>query len=91
MKKPHISFDDTEHINIARKFYKPFTKVIFTPFCFSKDLGPKQIRFNSFLELCYLHPNYFVPDSSIFSILGINQNTPFVLLRFVSWNANHDI
>jgi predicted glycosyltransferase len=91
MGKPHITFDDTEHADIARKFYQPFSKVIFTPFCFTKDLGPKQIRFNSFLELCYLHPNYFTADPSIFSILNLNQKAPYVFLRFVSWNANHDI
>ncbi len=91
MGKPHICFDDTEHANIARKFYQPFTKVIFTPFCFSKDIGKKQIRFKSFMELLYLHPKYFTPDPSIYSVLGISKSDQYILLRFVSWNANHDI
>lgn len=91
LNKPHIAFDDTEHANMARKFYKPFTKTIFTPACFKKDLGTKQIRFKSFMELCYLHPNYFIPNKSIYQTLNISEEVPFVLLRFVSFKANHDL
>ncbi|MCW3076539.1 MAG: hypothetical protein JWO32_1148 [Bacteroidetes bacterium] len=91
MKKPHITFDDTEHANLARKFYQPFTKTIFTPYCFKKELGSQQVRFNGFMELCYLHPTYFKPDPSIYSILNLAPGEEFVLLRFVSFKANHDI
>ena len=89
--QPHITFDDTEHAEIARKFYKSFSQVIFTPFSFSKDLGPKQIRFNSYMELFYLHPTYFLPNNSIFSTLDLADNKSYVVLRFISWNASHDI
>lgn len=89
--RPHITFDDTEHAVIARKFYKFFSDVIFTPFCFNKDLGPKQIRFKSYMELFYLHPKYFVPSENIFSILNIDSKKQYVVLRFISWNASHDI
>ncbi len=91
LQKPHIACDDTEHVKFSRMLYKPFTKVVFTPFGYLKNLGTKQISFNSFMELCSLHPNYYSPDSSIYNILGITQNEPYIMLRFVSWNANHDI
>lgn len=91
MRKPHITFDDTEHAKIARKFYLPYSKAVFTPSCFFADIGPKQISFKGFMELCYLHPDYFQPDPGIFEILGIPFNEPYIFLRFVSWNANHDI
>lgn len=89
--KPHIACDDTEHAKLARQLYFPFSKTIFTPYCFKKELGKKQIRFRGFMELCYLHPNYFTPDRSIFGILKIKESEPYVLLRFVSFKANHDI
>ncbi len=90
LRKPHVTLDDTEHATFARIFYKPFTQYIFTPFCFTKNLGPKQIRFNSFMELNYLHPNKFKPNVSIYDLLKIPTSQPYVLIRFVSWNASHD-
>jgi hypothetical protein len=87
-RKPHIAFDDTEHAKIARKFYLPFSKYVYTPYCFELDLGNKQRRFNSFMELAYLHPNV-VEDTP--------ENHPaipkrkYVFLRFIAWTANHDV
>jgi len=88
---PHISFDDTEHATLEHLLSFPFTKHILTPDCYTKDLGNKQIKFNGFMELCYLHPNYFTPDKSIFTYLGIEEDEKYVILRFVAWNASHDV
>ena len=65
--------------------------MIFTPNCFQKDFGKKHIRFNGFMELCYLHPNYFTPDPSVLDMLGVKKDDKYVILRFVSWGASHDI
>ena len=89
--KPHIVLDDTEHARFGQMFYKPFSTIFLNPGCFRKDFGPRQIRFNSFTELFYLHSNYFLPDKEIKSLLKIKQNEKYVLLRFVSWKANHDL
>jgi uncharacterized protein len=88
--KPHIAFDDTEHATVGRFLYKPFTDVICTPNCFTKDLGKKQIRFKSYMELSYLHPNVFIPDESIYRYLCIKKAEPYVIIRFVAWEAVHD-
>lgn len=87
-RKPHIAFDDTEHAKIARKFYLPFSKYVYTPFCFELELGPKQRRFNSFMELAYLHPN--VMESTPENHPDIPKNK-YVFLRFIAWTANHDV
>ena len=42
------------------------------------------------MELFYLTPKYFKPDYAIYNLLGINQDEKFIILRFVSWNAQHD-
>lgn len=89
--KPSITFDDTEHAKLELLLYRPFTTFVLTPFCFKNSLGKKQIRFNSFMELSYLHPNYYIPKSDVFNLLGIEPTQKYVLLRFVSWNASHDM
>lgn len=91
MGKPHVVLDDTEHARFGHMFYKPFSSTFLNPHCFLKDFGPKQVRFNSFMELFYLHPNRFAPDPGILKFLGITPKEKFILLRFVSWDANHDI
>lgn len=90
LNKPHISFDDTDHVRLARLFYLPFTTNLFTPFCFKKELGKKQIRFKSFMELFYLHPTRFTPDRSVLDLLKLKEGDKFVVLRFISWEASHD-
>jgi len=89
-RKPHIAFNDTEHALLGHLLYFPFTDVVVTPNSFYKNLGPKQIKFNGFMELCYLHPNYFSPNLNILSGLGIEKDEKFTILRFVSWEASHD-
>jgi len=91
LNKPHIAFDDTEHSKLEIFMYRPFTKVILNPQCFRADLGKKQIRFNGFIELCYLHPNYFKPDDTILNQHGLKKEDKFILFRFVSWSASHDL
>lgn len=91
LNKPSIIFDDTENAKFGQLFYKPFASIIISPKCFTPNFGKKHIKFDGYMELCYLRKNYFKPDKSIFKLLGLKQDEKFVLLRFVSWNANHDI
>ena len=88
---PHIAFTDTEHAKIVNLAVVPFSDVICTPASFQKDFGKKHIRFNGYMELCYLHPNYFKPDPSVLDLLGVNKNEKYVIMRFVSWHASHDV
>lgn len=90
-RKPNIIMDDTEHANLNHSLYKRISNVILTPDCFLKNLGKKQIRFASYMELTSLHPSYFRTDSGVLYELGLKENDKFIIIRFVSWNANHDI
>ena len=92
MRKPSITFHAMEHITYLVKFLTfPFTNVILTPSCFKLDLGKKQIRYNGYQELAYLHPNQFKPDPGVLKNLGLTSDEKFIILRFVSWSAIHDI
>jgi uncharacterized protein len=89
--KPHIVLDDTEHAKFGHLFYRPFSTVFLNPSCFYKQFGKKQIFFNSYMEYCYLHQRYFKPNRNNLRQLTINDNEKYVILRFVSWKAHHDI
>ncbi len=90
LRKPHITFDDTEHAVLEHLMCFPFTSTILTPKSYIKNLGKKQIRFSGFIELCSLHPKYFELDNSILETMKILPGDKFVLLRFISWQASHD-
>ncbi|MFH0863254.1 MAG: DUF354 domain-containing protein [Candidatus Altiarchaeota archaeon] len=90
--RPHIAFDDTEKATLGRALYAPFTDMICTPSCFTKELGKrKHRRYNGFIELCYLHPKRFKPDRKILDDIGVGSRTRFHVVRFVSWGASHDV
>jgi len=90
-KKKHIVFDDTERANLCLFFAKLFSDVIITPDCFRKDLGRKHLRIEAYKELFYLHPHYFTPDPAVLRELGLTAEEKYVILRFVAWDAYHDI
>jgi predicted glycosyltransferase len=90
LRKPHISLEDTANMEQIR-LYRPFTDAIITSTSFPKKLGKKQIEYDGYHELAYLHPRYFTPDSSIFDLLGMREGERFVVLRFISWDATHDL
>jgi predicted glycosyltransferase len=89
-KKSYI-FTDTEHAREQIALFKPFATKIYTPDCFLDDLGKKQVRYPGYHELAYLHPKRFKPNPDVLKELGINIGEKFFVVRFVSWNASHDI
>jgi predicted glycosyltransferase len=90
--KPHIMLTDTEHANLAYWLTYPFTDVIITPSCFKGKINPKKhITYNGYEELAYLHPNYFTPDPSVLEDLELHEGDRFIIIRFVAWEASHDI
>ena len=84
LRKPHIAMEDTGNWEQV-KLYLPFTEAVLTPKVLSTDLGRKQIRYDGYHELAYLHPNRH-------RLENVDSHLPkkFVLLRFVAWKASHD-
>jgi len=90
LKKPHISLEDTFNFEQIR-FYKPFTNaILIADYENPMKNDPKSVKYAGYHELAYLHPNRFTPDKSVLNEIGVNENEPFVLFRFVSWKATHD-
>ncbi len=90
-RKYSITFDDTEHSWEQRILYMPFTDIVCTPNSFKLNLGKKQIRYDGYHQLAFLHPNYFTPNPSVLGEMGLDPGEIFTIVRFVSWGASHDI
>lgn len=90
-KAKFFVFTDTEHAKEQIALFKPFATKIYTPDCFLDDLGPKQVRYAGYHELAYLHPNRFTPNPEVLKEIGLTENDKFFVVRFVSWEASHDI
>jgi len=91
LKKPYIIFEDTESATAVQKVCFSFADAIVTPNCYKVDLGKKQVRFDGYYELAYLHPNYFTPNPLVLENLDLDKNDKFIVMRLVSWRAMHDI
>ncbi len=85
-----LAIEDTGNMEQVR-LYRPFTDVILTPQVLDKELGPKQQRYNSYHELAYLHPEFYEPDPSILEWLEVKPGEPYAIIRFISWEATHDV
>lgn len=89
---PHISLIDTEIASVGRLLAEPFSDAVCTPACFKSPVDPsKHIKFNGYLELMYLRPNYFQPDKTVLEGLGIASGEKYAVVRFSSWDSSHDL
>ncbi len=90
-RKPHLIYEDTEVSKFSLRICKRLSTKILTPRTFLTDLGPKQERLDTYKELFYLHPSVFTPDRQKLRSAGFNPDEKYILVRFVAWNASHDI
>jgi uncharacterized protein len=90
-RKPHLLYEDTEVSRFSLRICRRLSTRILTPRAFLTDLGPKQERVDTLKELFYLHPDVFTPDRDVLLNVGFNPDEPYVLVRFVAWNASHDV
>lgn len=87
--KPHIAFSDTEIAGLVIKLMLPFTDKIYTSSSFYLDLGPKQVRFNGYYELAYLHPKYFTPNKEVLKKYDLEDD--YIILRLSALASHHDV
>jgi len=88
--RPVIGIDDTFYKQ-AYVLSKYLYSAIITGDYPHPNLNKKEISVAAYQELLYLHPNYFTPDKKVLNELGLNENDKYVIIRFVSWQASHDV
>lgn len=85
----HIITGDTEHASHKLKVFSNMVETIILPECFNFQLRKDELRFPGNTEIYYTHPKRFTPIP-VWDLLGIEQGTPFAIVRFVKWDAWHD-
>lgn len=88
---PFVALPDTESAFLSTKIAFPLIDCLILSNSYREKVRKQHIRIPSYLELAYLHPYYFKPNVGIKKILGISENVKYSIIRFVSWNAHHDI
>lgn len=91
VRKPAIVFYDTENAKLTNRVVYPLAHSVCTPECYSARVNGNHVRYPSYHELAYLHPARFTPDADVVRRAGVDPLAPFFLLRFVSWQASHDV
>ena len=90
LRKPHITFTDTENVKLLDSISEPFADVVLTSTSYLRDHGKKHIRYPGYHELAYLHPNRFDPNPKVLEKLDLESGDKYVIVRFVLGRAHHD-
>ena len=69
----------------------PFAHIICTPDCFMNNIGKKQIIYNGYHELAYLQNSHYKPNPQVLDEIGVKATNKYAIIRFVSWQAAHDV
>ncbi len=91
IRRPAVVFYDTENAKLTNSFVYPLAHSVCTPECYQGRVRGTHVRYPSYHELAYLHPSRFTPDERVVRAAGIRPDEKFFLLRFVSWQASHDL
>lgn len=91
LRKPAVVFYDTENATLTNRFVYPLAHTVCTPECYSAPVNGKHLTYPAYHELAYLHPSRFTPDPEVVRAAGVDPSAPYFLLRFVSWQASHDL
>lgn len=86
----NVEEDDAAVIPLYAKYSYPFSTTILTPtVCDNGKWNDVSVKYNSYHELAYLHPNHFTPNRDIVNKY-FDSEKPYFLMRFVSLTAHHD-
>jgi uncharacterized protein len=88
---PSLVFYDTENAKLSNAITYPFATHVITPNCYQGNIGKKQITYEGYQELAYLHPNHFQPNPNILSEMDIHPDEKIIVVRFVAWESGHDV
>jgi len=88
----NIMLQDTEHAAVS-KLQGPFARFgtsYLVPDSFWYTIREDQLRFPGNIEMFYCRPGRFTLNEP-WSLLGFEPQTRFAIVRFVKWDAFHDV
>jgi uncharacterized protein len=84
-------FYDTEMASLTNSFVYPLADYVCTADCYHGSVRGNHLTYPSYQQLAYLHPDRFTPDRNVVRSLGVDPTQRYFLIRFVSYQASHDI
>jgi len=87
----NLIFYDTEYARLSNLLSYPFSTAVVTPECYKGKVFGRHVTYAGYHELAYLHPRRFTPDPQVLTSAGIAPQSVFSVVRFVSWQALHDV
>lgn len=92
MRVPALAFYDTENARLQNAITYPLARRVIVPRCYAAwTPRARTLRYAGYHELSYLHPARFAPDRATALRNGLAESGATVLVRLVSWQANHDV
>jgi len=89
LRVPTVVFYDTEFATRTNRWVYPLATFVSTPDSYRATVRGNHVTYPGYHELAYLHPKWFAPDPAKLAAYGLTP--PYALVRFVSWQASHDI
>ena len=82
--------DDAKVVPLYAKLSYPGASVVLSPIvCENGKWEEKSVKYPSYQELAYLHPNHFTADKTVVEKY-FSADKPYFILRFAKLNAHHD-
>lgn len=88
---PCVVIYNNECATLTNSFVYPLASAVCTPDSYYKKVNGHHFTYPGCHELAYLHPHYFTPDKNVLTFMSIKPGETFFVVRFVSWQASHDI
>lgn len=86
----NVNEDDAAVVPLYAKLSYPTATIVLNPrVCNSGKWDDKAVKYESYQELAYLHPNHFTPDSKVVAQY-FSYEKPYFIIRFAKLNAHHD-
>jgi len=86
-----VVFYDTEMAALTNSFVYPLADYVCTADCYYGRVSGNHLTYPSYQQLAYLHPRRFTPDEGIVRELGVDPASRYFIVRFVSYEASHDL
>lgn len=85
-----VNEDDAAVVPRFAKLSYPWADAILNPrVCDSGKWDEKAVKYESYQELSYLHPNHFTPDKKVVEKY-FSADEPYFIMRFAKLSAHHD-
>lgn len=84
--------DDRSVVPLFAMLAYPLAHAVVTPRCLGdQGVGDKQVTYESYHELAYLHPNVFRPDPNVLTKLRVGPDERYAIVRLSALAAHHDV